>query len=440
MQTLADGFGAAAAVPFLILAFAAPWLTVSIRCTALYIMKFLLSLLIISSLSTYYSSAQVPPQTGCFQRSNILLCKGEVPRGEDLQSPEIQTLVLSQLPEGSWLSLEEPQLAAGGIQKIEVQRSSIGKVEPGYFANVSGKNKLRRLTMRNVDGPVVVDRNMLQGLEKSLNYLIVTNGLSVNIADLKAMEDLRDLELMNTKIVGTPADFEKLLPQLRSLDIRKCNLNQLPWEALANWITKSDSKRLKINDNSWVCDCSMMKLKQLQSSMLEGDLQKLTCAGPANLKGKQLSELTEKDLCPVDESEANNVGSKGTLEASGSTSGADRGSSSGSDTDTGGSESGGISASSGGDVKENTQVKTAGVRTEVIIAGSVVAFLILVFIIFIIIYKCRLFPKSKSREERASRTHQNKRYVNVIEEPPLQQFGSKVRAKENGKYPEGAPV
>lgn len=231
-------------------------------------MKFLLYLLIISSLLVHYSSPQVPPQ-GCFQRSNVLICKGEMPYGEDLQSPEIQTLMISQLPEGSWLSLEAPQLAAAGIEKIEIQRSSINNVDPGYFAKVSGKNMLKRLTLKNVDGSVVVDRNMLQGLEKSLNYLIVINGLSVSIADLKTMENLRDLKLVSTKIVGTPADFEKLLPQLRSLDIRKCNLNHLPWEALANWITKSDSKSLKINDNSWICDCSMMKLKRLQPSVLE---------------------------------------------------------------------------------------------------------------------------------------------------------------------------
>lgn len=214
-------------------------------------------------------SAQGMLKKGCFLHQSILICREEIPHGEDLQSPEIQTLVMSQLPEGTWLSLEEPQLAGSGIQKIEVQRSFIDKVETGYFAKVGGKNKLKRLILRNVQGSAVVDKNMLQGLEKSLNYLVVTNGLTVNIADLTEMEYLTDLELMGTKIVGTPADFEKLLPRLRSLDIRKCNLLQLPWEALAKWLTEGDSRRLKINDNDWICDCSMVKLKHLHPGFVE---------------------------------------------------------------------------------------------------------------------------------------------------------------------------
>ncbi|VDL21204.1 unnamed protein product [Hymenolepis diminuta] len=398
-------------------------------------MKFLFHLHVFLSLLALTSNAQVQPQTGCSTHKTILICSGELPYGDDLQSPDLQTLVMSKLPEGTWLSLENPQLAAGGIQKIEIQRSSLGKVEPGYFASVSGKNKLKRLSFRNVDGSVVVDKNMLKGLEKSLNYLTVINGLTVNIADLADMEYLTDLELMSTKIIGTPADFEKLIPQLRSLEIKKCNLNQLPWEALAKWVANSETKRLRINDNHWICDCPMMKLKRLQPSVLESELQKITCAGPANLMGKQLSELTEKDLCPDGELELNQSLIGGSLEASGSTSGDGRGGGSNS----GDNGSNGIGGSSGSESEEEKGTNV-GVRTEVIIAGSVVGILVLAFVAFLIVYKCQLFPKSKSREERASRTHQNKRYVNVIEEPPLQQFGTNGLAKQNGKYSEGAPV
>ncbi|EUB64028.1 Conserved oligomeric Golgi complex subunit [Echinococcus granulosus] len=370
---------------------------------------------------------------------DLFLChcslREEVPHGEDLQSPEIQTLVMSQLPEGTWLSLEEPQLASSGIQKIEVQRSFIDKVETGYFAKVGGKNKLKRLTLRNVQGSAVVDKNMLQGLEKSLNYLVVANGLTVNIADLTEMEYLTDLGLMSTKIVGTPADFEKLLPRLRSLEIKKCHLLQLPWEALAKWLTESDSRRLKINDNDWNCDCSMVKLKHLHPGVVENELQRLKCASPPNLAGKQLSELTDKDLCPEGEPDMKQGGGEDSLKASSSTS-EDGGDKSGSGSDSSPADLG----PSSGHQAEDGRARSSAMRTEVIIGGTVVGALVVAFIVFIIIYKCRLYPEKKNREERTSRTHQNKRYVNVIEEPPLQQYGNNSRGKENGKFAEGAPV
>ncbi|VDO16036.1 unnamed protein product [Rodentolepis nana] len=130
------------------------------------------------------------------------------------------------------------------------------------------------------------------------------------------------------------------------------------------------------------------------------------CAGPPKLEGKNLSELTEKDLCPVGEPDVSSGSSKNTLEASGSTSG--QGQSGG--LNPGGSGSNGVGGLQEGGWKEE-QTKEAGVRTEVIIAGAVVGVLVLAFVAFLIIYKYRLYPKSKSREERTSRTHQNKRYV-----------------------------
>ncbi|KAL5108027.1 SLIT and NTRK-like protein 6 [Taenia crassiceps] len=386
-------------------------------------MKLLLSLFIFSIVSSHTGSIQGMPKKGCFHRQLILICKEEVPHGEDLQSPEIQTLVMSQLPEGTWLTLEEPQLASSGIQKIEVQRSFIDKVETGYFAKVGGKNKLKRLILRNVQGSAVVDKNMLQGLEKSLNYLVVTNGLTVNIADLTEMEKLADLELMDTKIVGTPADFEKLLPRLRSLNIRKCNLLQLPWEALAKWLTEGDSRRLKINDNEWICDCSMVKLKHLHPGVVESELQKLKCAGPPNLAGKQLFELSDEDLCPEGEMVAEQGGEKSSLEASSSTSG-DSSARRDSGDNSGRAD---LGPSSGQQGKADQPGKSGAMRTEVIIGGTVVGVLVVAFIAFIIIYKCHIYPKNKNREERTSRTHQNKRYVNVIEEPPTRQYGNNSR-------------
>ncbi|VDM30889.1 unnamed protein product [Hydatigera taeniaeformis] len=330
-------------------------------------MKLILDLFVVLIISSYTGSTQVILKKGCTLHQSVLVCREVVPSGEDLQSPGIQTLVMSQLPEGTCLSLVDPQLATSGIQKIEVQRSFIDRVEEGYFAKVGGKNKLKRLTLRNVQGSAVVDRNMLQGLEKSLNYLVVTNGLKVNIADLTKMEYLSDLELMSTEVVGTAADFEKLLPRLRSLDIKKCKSLQLPWEALVKWLTESDARRLKINDNDWICNCSMAKLKHLQPGVVQSELQKLKCAGPPNIAGKQLFELSEKELCPEGELDMEQKGEKGPLETSSSTRGdISGGSSSGSNI--GGSNPG---ISSGQQGKSDDGGKSGAMRTEVIIGGTV---------------------------------------------------------------------
>lgn len=78
---------------------------------------------------------------------------------------------------------------------------------------------------------------------------------------------------------------------------------------------------------------------------------------------------------------------------------------------TGGDKDAGLTASGGVSAGEEA---ATGVRTEVIIAGTVVGALVLLFIIFIIVYKCRLYPKKKAKEERTTRTHQNKRYACVV--------------------------
>ena len=136
------------------------------------------------------------------------------------------------------------------------------------------------------------------------------------------------------------------------------------------------------------------------------ELQKLTCAGPDNLAGQQLSDLTEQDLCPEGESDLEQGIAKPPLETSSGT------------RNIGSEKSGGnvgtLNESAGG-LQEDalTEVKSSGVRLEVIIAAVVIGVLVLAFIAFVIVYKCRL-SKKKSSEERTSRTHQNKRYVYVI--------------------------
>ncbi|VDO02183.1 unnamed protein product [Rodentolepis nana] len=232
-------------------------------------MKFLFNLLVISSVLAFTTKAQSQYNVGCSKHKTLLLCTGEQPNEDDLQSSELQTIMMVKLPEGTWLSLEKPQVATGEIQKIEIKFSSLAKVDPGYFESVSGRNKLKRLEFRNVDGSLVLDKNVLKGLEKSLNYLSVFYGLKVNIADLTVLENLIHLDLINTTIIGTLADFEKLLQPLRSLEIKDCNVNQLPWDALAKWVSSGESKRLKIHENKWMCDCSIAKIKHLQSGIIQ---------------------------------------------------------------------------------------------------------------------------------------------------------------------------
>ncbi|VDD79316.1 unnamed protein product [Mesocestoides corti] len=359
---------------------------------------FLLVYLGLSHICT--TGAQMVQHGRCYKSSSVLICKNSMPTVDDLQFQDIQTVIMTHLSEGTWLYLNDSNPTTTGIQKVEVQSSDIFRVEPGYFAKISGTNKLKRLMLRNVKGSVVVDKSMLQGLAKSLNYLVVVNSLSVKVADLAELEVLTDLELSSTNVIGTPADFEKLLPRLRSLDIKNCNLNQLPWEAIVKWITENDSRRLKINGNSWICDCSIAALKRLQPGIVGSNLQKLTCGSPPNLAGRLLSDITEEELCPV-APPSKNDSAGGSLQPSGNGSGSEDG-------------AGNAINPSMGNKGEVADVKSSGVRTEVIIAGTVVGALVLIFVVFIIVYKCRLYPKKKNREERTSKTHQNKRYVYVI--------------------------
>lgn len=138
------------------------------------------------------------------------------------------------------------------------------------------------------------------------------------------------------------------------------------------------------------------------------ELQKLVCTGPQALAGRQLSDLTEKDLCPAGEIESEPNISKGSLEASRSTSDNEKTRGSGNIETIG--ENGNDIGPSGG---TQTEPKKSQIRSEVIIAGTVVGVLILLFVVFFIVYKCR-HSRNRSKEERASRTHQNKRYVYVI--------------------------
>lgn len=207
---------------------------------------------------------------GCKDRFPMLTCSGTVPTEDDFNQRSFESLYLTRLPEGSWLTVGDPDFSGGSIQKIEVRQSNIGRIDPGYFAKVSGPNKLRRLHFRSVSGEVVVDKKILQGLEMSLNYLQVQGGLSVNIADMAAMEALSDLELINTKIIGTVEDFERIIPRLNSLEIRDCQMDSLPWKTVAKWVSENKAASLKINGNMWNCDCSIAVLKRLGEGVVQG--------------------------------------------------------------------------------------------------------------------------------------------------------------------------
>ncbi len=225
-------------------------------------------LLFISTLVITTASANLG-STGCVLRSTLMICREAVPNSEDLDVDRLDALVINRLPENSWLSIGDPEFPGAGLQKVEIQRSSIGRIDPGYFAQISGTNKLKRLKFRMVKGPVVVDANMLKGLKMSLNYLQVENSLAVNIADLAEMEALTDLELVGTKLIGSNADFERLIPRLSSLEIKNCDIDTLPWEAVAQWVAKYDTVNLKINENDWKCDCSIAALKRLQPGVVQ---------------------------------------------------------------------------------------------------------------------------------------------------------------------------
>ncbi|KAL7059624.1 hypothetical protein AAHC03_013453 [Spirometra sp. Aus1] len=105
----------------------------------------------------------------------------------------------------------------------------------------------------------------------------------------------------------------------------------------------------------------------------------LTCGSPAVLKGRDLRELTQAELCPPTESpvEAARPGGQKTPDEV------------------------------GGEDTEALDV-TKGIRTEVIIAGAVVGALIFAFALFIIGYKIHLSRRDK--RVRNGPMHQSKRY------------------------------
>lgn len=191
-----------------------------------------------------------------------------MPARDDLPE-QITALIASKLPDGTWLSSvdESSDDDYGTLQKIEIQKSSIDKIDPGYFANLAGRNKLKKLMLRAVTGSVVVDKAMLQGLTKSLTHLSVLSSIRVDLEAVSDLDGLTELEIVNANIVGNPSSLAMILRNLRSLTVSHTNISTLPWDALTQWVEEDKTRSVKIFENEWNCDCSMAAIKRLPSSL-----------------------------------------------------------------------------------------------------------------------------------------------------------------------------
>nr|VZI18895.1 unnamed protein product [Spirometra erinaceieuropaei] len=318
------------------------------------------------------------------------MCQGQLPKPYEL-TEDVAKVIIHRLPDDAWLSNPAEDVADRNIEQVEIRSSKIGHIEEGFFSRLSGPNSLKKLALQGVSGSAVLDSRTLDGLSSSLNELRVAGKIAVDLKAVRNLSVLTELELHNVNTSPMPEGFLASLPMLRVLELVNSNLSALPWKSLIEWANEDRTRGLRISNMAVDCDCSTLVLLEQEPDRLINTFSQLTCGSPAVLKGRDLRELTQAELCPPTESpvEAARPGGQKTPDEV------------------------------GGEDTEALDV-TKGIRTEVIIAGAVVGALIFAFALFIIGYKIHLSRRDK--RVRNGPMHQSKRYCHVVSEQPIHAY------------------
>uniref|UniRef100_A0A0X3Q5C1 Uncharacterized protein n=2 Tax=Schistocephalus solidus TaxID=70667 RepID=A0A0X3Q5C1_SCHSO len=317
-------------------------------------------------------------QPACRLYKQILMCQGQLPKPYEL-TEDVAKVIIHRLPDDAWLSNPEEDFPDRNIEQIEIRSSKIGRIEEGFFNRLSGPNSLKKLALQGVSGSAVLDAKTLDGLSSSLNELRVVGKVGVDLDAVRNLSALTELELHNANTSPMPKGFLASLPMLRVLELVNSNLSTLPWSSLIQWANEDRTRGLRISNMVVDCDCGVLVLTEQDPTRFTNTISQLTCGSPPELKGRDLRELTQAELCPPIESPVEPVRpspQKPPNEVR-------------------------------GEDPETLDVMK-GIRTEVIIAGAVVGALIFAFAVFIIGYKIHLSRKDK--RVRNGPMHQSKRY------------------------------
>ncbi|XP_050399291.1 toll-like receptor 3 [Patella vulgata] len=166
---------------------------------------------------------------------------------EFLQLKKLRDVILSNNPIGNLLNTTFSNLRNSSVQKLEIARSQISKVDPATFSYLTqikslkiGYNPLNKWQLKNImaglrNSPII-----------SIDIRNISLGGSLPAETFSWMEKINDLSLRNNRIQSIQQMAFVNLPKLLQIDLTACNIMSIDPEAFYNL---SSIQRIFLTDN-----------------------------------------------------------------------------------------------------------------------------------------------------------------------------------------------
>eukprot|EP00058_Branchiostoma_floridae_P025685 XP_002611175.1 hypothetical protein BRAFLDRAFT_88426 [Branchiostoma floridae] len=175
------------------------------------------------------------------------------------------------------------------LQELRLSLNQITVIQAGTFAHLPHLKKvfmsLNRITM--VHANTFVNLPQLQLLALAFNQITM-----IQAGTFANLPQLQDLRLFNNQITMIQACAFVNLPKLQSLDLRD---NMMSAIAPFAFHSLPSSLTIELNGNPWQCDCKMAPFSQ-DSTEFRFFRDQITCAEPADLRGRKLTDVNHKEL------------------------------------------------------------------------------------------------------------------------------------------------
>ncbi|XP_069752133.1 SLIT and NTRK-like protein 4 [Narcine bancroftii] len=178
---------------------------------------------------------------------------------------------------------------------LQLGNNKLQEIRAGAFRGLSG---LKQLHLNNNELQVL-RADIFQGLE-NLEYLQTDYNLikSIERGAFNRMHKLKVL-ILNDNLISSLPDNIFRFASLTHLDLRGNRLQNIPYIGVLEHIGRI--VEFQLEDNPWNCSCDLLPLTSWLDNMpYHLYIGEAMCELPSNLYGKQLKEVTKRDLCPED--------------------------------------------------------------------------------------------------------------------------------------------
>ncbi|XP_048400526.2 SLIT and NTRK-like protein 4 [Stegostoma tigrinum] len=206
---------------------------------------------------------------------------------------------------------------AASLYHLNLQNNLLGTLYPQSFTNFSnaislqlGNNKLQEIQTGAFQGLThlkqlhlnnnelqVLRADMFLGLE-NLEYLQTDYNL-IRVIERGTFNKMHRLKvlILNDNLISSLPDNIFRFASLTHLDLRGNRLQNIPYIGVLEHIGRI--VQFQLEDNPWNCSCQLLALVSwLENMPYHLYIGEPACETPAQLNGKLLKDMTQRELCP----------------------------------------------------------------------------------------------------------------------------------------------